>query len=283
MASVLCFQGFFSSSLFLLEEMEIRLKNHIRLFLKKFTVLLLVVGVLTGCADREQIQQEQQVPNTGLDYDIEKVPELVSENPDHENLADMLQKNGTSMMVQIRVGNRLGSGVIYDIVGDELLILTAGHVIAGTEAQAEIIFYDEYTADCDTYHISDIVDLGILRVATEKIPTENMQQYRCARVDKKRFDSLQKDDGCIAMGCRTGVAAEAYEGKILDTWIYMEDYQQYMLWARVPGKLGMSGGGLFDRDGNLIGILSGMSEDGELAVVPLSFVLAELEKFVVLP
>lgn len=283
MASVPCFQDFFSSSLFLLEEMEIRLKNHIRLFLKKFTVLLLVVGVLTGCVDREQIQQEQQVPNTGLDYDIEKMPELVSENPDHENLADMLQKNGTSMMVQIRVGNRLGSGVIYDIVDDKLVILTAGHVIAGAEAQVEISFCDEYTVCCDTYHISDTVDLGALMVETEKIPIENMQMYRRARVDKERFDSLQKGDGCIAMGCRTGVAAEAYEGKILNTWIYMEDYQQYMLWAEVPGKLGMSGGGLFDRSGNLIGVLSGMSEDGEMAVVPLSFVPAELEKFLMLP
>ena len=39
----------------------------------------------------------------------------------------------------------------------------------------------------------------------------------------------------------------------------------------------MSGGGLFDRQGHFLGIISGGSEDGELAVVPLSLMLAEVE------
>ena len=50
----------------------------------------------------------------------------------------------------------------------------------------------------------------------------------------------------------------------------MEDYGQYMIWAKAEGMPGMSGGGLFDRNGHFLGSLSGRNDDGELSVVPLS-------------
>ena len=78
------------------------------------------------------------------------------------------------------------------------------------------------------------------------------------------------------MGSRDGVAAEAYEGVLLDHWIYVEDYGCHMMWVRAEGKPGMSGGGLFDRQGLLLGILSGENGQGEVAAVPLSLILAQM-------
>lgn len=242
-------------------------------------IMLLFLLCLSGCKDENtsgQIAVNEEQPEQEKTF-ISQMPEWSVENPASENLADILQKNGVAMMVQIRVDNRLGSGVIFGIHNDELLILTAAHVIEDAKEEADVYFRDGYIIGCDKVRISDMADLGILYVDCDEIPQENLQQYLCARVDKRKFDALTKGDGCIAMGCRSGVAAEAYEGKILDTWIYMEDYQQYMIWARAPGKQGMSGGGLFDQEGYLIGILSGVNEEDELAVVPLSFVLAELK------
>jgi S1-C subfamily serine protease len=57
----------------------------------------------------------------------------------------------------------------------------------------------------------------------------------------------------------------------------MEDYGQYMIWADAEVRPGMSGGGLLDQEGRLIGILSGGSQDGELAAVPLSLILQFME------
>ena len=39
---------------------------------------------------------------------------------------------------------------------------------------------------------------------------------------------------------------------------------------------GMSGGGVFDSNGHFIGILSGMDDQGHLAILPLSVILAQL-------
>ena len=49
-----------------------------------------------------------------------------------------------------------------------------------------------------------------------------------------------------------------------------------MMWVRAEGKPGMSGGGLFDRQGRLLGILSGENGQGEVAAVPLSLILAQM-------
>ena len=37
---------------------------------------------------------------------------------------------------------------------------------------------------------------------------------------------------------------------------------------------GMSGGGLFDAEGRLLGIICGVAEDGEVAVAPVTTILA---------
>ena len=77
------------------------------------------------------------------------------------------------------------------------------------------------------------------------------------------------------MGCAEEVAGNAYEGTLTDSWIYIEDYGQYMMLGRTYAESGMSGGGVFDRYGRFIGILSGADERGNLAIVPLSIILSE--------
>ena len=48
-----------------------------------------------------------------------------------------------------------------------------------------------------------------------------------------------------------------------------------MMLATTYAEPGMSGGGVFDEQGRLIGILSGADEQGNLAIVPLAFILRE--------
>ncbi len=200
---------------------------------------------------------------------------LACEDPENENLADMLQRAGGGMMVQLQAGNVRGSGVLYGIRGEDLVILTAAHVLQETEDAVAVTFADEWSVLADGYECSAMGDYAVVRVSGESVPAEHLEQYLCVNVDKDSFDAATAGTGCIVMGCRSGVAAEAYEGVILDHWIYMEDYGQYMMWVKAEGQQGMSGGGLFDRQGHFLGILSGGNEDGELAVVPLSLILAE--------
>lgn len=207
---------------------------------------------------------------------IAVAPLLTWEDSDSENLAGMLQRECSGMMVRLEAGQHLGSGVIFSADESTLVIVTASHVLTDAGGSVKITFVDGWVAESDDYLLWEQSDLAIVRLAMEQIPEERLKEYRLANIDSDAYDQLQEGDGCIVMGSRSGVAEEAYEGTVLEPWIYMEDYEHYMIWVKAYGKPGMSGGGLFDRQGHFLGILSGISEDEEWAVVPLALLLENL-------
>lgn len=233
-----------------------------------FSVLL-----LAGCGEQEPMKSKMAMPGIVLD----QMELLQSEDPENENLADMLQKAGAGMMVQLQAGNLSGSGVIYKEEEDKLIILTAAHVLEEADGCVVVTFVDGWRVISEEYECSELGDFAVVKVDGDNVPVRHLEQYLRANVDKDSLDEATGGTGCIVMGCRGGVAAEAYEGIILDHWIYMEDYGQYMMWVQSEAKPGMSGGGLFDRQGHFLGILSGVSGDGELAVVPISLVFGEAD------
>ena len=215
------------------------------------------------------------MPSSEGQVKLEVAPLLQYEDPETQNLAGMLQETCGGMMVQLEAGRYLGSGILYKQEETSLVILTAAHVLLDVAEVVKVTFVDGWVAESTDFELSWTADLAVVRVPLDQIPPDQAADYYLANVDKTIYDNILPEDGCIVMGCRTGVAEDAYEGFVLEPWVYMEDYSQYMMWVSAAGKPGMSGGGLFDKRGHFLGILSGRSEDGEWAVVPLNFVLAE--------
>ena len=202
------------------------------------------------------------------------------EEPENENLAGLLQEKAAGVMVQINTGELLGSGIIWSMNKENMVIVTAAHVIE--EAQnPEITLADGTILESrdNLWHwrtVSDC-DLGIITIPMEEIPEENLAECRYVSVDKEAYDNLQPEDIILVMGSRDSVAGNAYQGKLIESWIYMEDYSQYMMLAFTYAKPGMSGGGVFNQNGQFIGILSGADEQGNLAILPLSLILREID------
>ena len=241
-------------------------------------VLTQLLLVCSGCGRQERVQEEQ----TGEEKErnktavLETAPLLEWQDPDTENLAGLLQENCGGMMVQLTAGQYMGSGVICGEEEDCLVIVTAAHVLADAADGVQVTFVDDRTVDTVDFSISEQRDLAVVRVPLKEIPGDRLGKYLTANLDKSSYEQLRAQEPCIVMGCKSGVAEEAYEGVVLDPWIYMEDYGQHMIWVSAYGKSGMSGGGLFDRRGHLLGILSGRNEDDEWAVVPLALVFEML-------
>lgn len=227
-----------------------------------------IFGMESQPAEEQPVEGKQSSP------EIAVAPLLIFEDPETENLAGMLQEESGGMMVQLAAGRFMGSGILYKTEEEQLIILTAGHVLEDAGETVQITFFDGWEYTSPDFEVFESSDLAVVRIPLEQIPTDRLATYCLANVDKESYDRTVSEDGCIVMGSRSGVAEDAYEGYILEPWIYMEDYGQYMMWVDAAGKPGMSGGGLFDRRGHLLGILSGRSEDGQWAVVPLALVLA---------
>lgn len=223
----------------------------------------------TGCSDGGKPKNTEESGNAEQPEGIEqpraalrRMEPLEFEDGDSENLADLLQKNGSGMMVQLQAGSLLGSGVICGTDEKRLLILTAAHVLEEAEDFVMVTFADGESVYADEFECFSSGDFAVVRVPEGDVPEASLEQCICANIDKDSFDAATAGTGCIVMGSRTGVAAEAYEGIVLDNWIYLENYGQYMMWVKAEGLPGMSGGGLFDRQGHFLGILSGETRTG---------------------
>lgn len=179
-----------------------------------------------------------------------------------------------------------GSGVIFEVSENMLWIVTAGHVLE--KADAENPVYVDFssvrdsgeavTAQCSDYDVLTEADLAFLCLGREEIPEAVWHELRAVEKDKESYDVLQASDQVHVSGYREG-SLLVCEGTLEEFWIYVEDFKQYMMLAKCELYPGMSGGGLYDGAGHLIGIVCGNNEQGEVAAVPLHVVEARFEDF----
>ncbi len=243
------------------------------MYYKKDKVKCLIIAVLvmlglSGCSkEREAVSEFHSNEN------------FTVEHPEDTNIADLLQKTASETMVQIKADTLYGSGIIYKMNEEAVVIVTAAHVIEDAE-NVQVQFVDGTTVTCSNHMVSSNADVGFLILETNSLPKGCLEQYKYVSTDKESFDKLQTGDGIIVMGSIDAVAANAYEGEILEPWIYVEDFQQYMMIGKTHALSGMSGGGIFDQNGHFIGILCGGNEENHIAILPLSIIVTEYDLLV---
>lgn len=193
------------------------------------------------------------------------------------------------MTVKVYVGGQnegtlaaTGSGVILDMSQERLWIVTAGHVLerAVYNSDISIGFGKNVELKCDEYVIMQDADLAFICVESANITEEDKdyikENYVAAQTDKEAYDNLSASDIVYAAGYRED-ELEIFEGVMSETWIMVEDFQQYMMVADCEVYSGMSGGGLFDASGMAVGIVCGGDGQGSLAAVPFHLVWAQFE------
>lgn len=215
--------------------------------------ILLLLLLLNGCAEKRQEAEEVQVSeeNTGITQVLEE----------------------DTGIVQVLSGTSCGSGIVYEITEQDLVVLTAGHVLSAEEATVELVFGDNVHVQGEKCLISDMADIAFVTVKRSDIPKEQQLMYQSASVDKEKFDALRAGTKLYL----SGFSEETKVGILRESWIYVEDFGQYMMLLDGVIVPGMSGGGVFDEAGNLMGILCGGNESGETVAVPLSVILAVYE------
>ena len=213
------------------------------------------------------VEQDEHSNDSQSQTLIALAPELQYENEKSENLAGLLQNQAGMQVCRIVAGEIFGSGVLYEVNDRYLYIVTAGHVLAGATDQVYVRFQNDVSIASAKFWQSDDLDLGVVLVSIDDIKNYS-NDLLLADHDEKWFNECQSGNGVIAMGAFSSAAGEAYEGKMEDPFIYVEQYGHYMMVARVFCAPGMSGGGLFDAKGHFLGMLCGTNEDGLTAAIP---------------
>ena len=236
------------------------------------------MSMKTSSSEMNLIESDERISSNSLPT-ITPVEIQPSEDP--ENPAGAMQESYASAMVQIVAGNLKGSGVIVYSTEEEVWIATAAHVLANIKESAKITFFDGFVAEAKTIEYLEPQDIAVIRLPREALVYKSADEimdhgsiYHTAILERDAFDGAGVGDLAIAIGSKTGVAQESYAGVILEDYVYLEDFGTYMILADVYVTPGMSGGGLFDAEGRLLGIICGVAEDGEVAVAPVTTILA---------
>ncbi len=216
-----------------------------------------------------EMQLDDRENNDAIEEDLPTNTIIHVDDTLNSNMAGMLQEIVKGTIVQIQMNQVSGSGVIWRQEEEKLVIVTAAHVLAEDSGFVQITFADDYEVESVEYSIETSSDVAFVYVPMEKITQAHMSQYCLVNVNKDKYDEIQNGDIVIVCGSVSEPGGEAYEGTLIENWIWVEDFNQYMMLARMVAEAGMSGGAVFDEEGYFLGILCGVNENDEAAILPL--------------
>lgn len=189
--------------------------------------------------------------------------------------ADTERNEGNSYVLKIETPYLSGQGVLYSCEGENAYILTAGHMMLGMNigTECDVTFgVSGDTKKATLLYLSENADIAILQAAKD-----DFKRAKPAAFEVSRYDALKEGDTVRFLCYEEGMDVEATEGTVIDIWIYLDDFGINMMLVEAETHSGMSGCGVYDAEGYLVGILCGSSEDGtEAAILPLSIIRSEI-------
>ena len=177
-------------------------------------------------------------------------------------------------VVKIVCGDFRGSGVVIAQDEEGLVIVSAKHLLM-YDVRAEVSFVGMESGENmegDVIGYSASYDLAFLHVPLD----ENRQQAVICTDDAYR--ELRAGDSIVQIGLSENAELEYYIGVAQAKEVWISDYNACMLLNKCYAEAGMSGGGAFDENGRLVGIIIAGDAQGTVCM-PMTTVLEEYREF----
>lgn len=233
-------------------------------------IFLLLMGVCAGCGEQKPAKEAQaQTEETkALEETI-----LLSEINFEAAFANVLPSS-----VSIQVKGHRGSGSIFDVTEEEIVIATGRHVLQYFNEDSSVTFFNGVEKKGGLLYLSEAADLGFIGLPVSDFTRKELLSLQKVCRRKDAFDNLQQDDKFFMVNLSGKEEPVMFTGSLLGKQKALKEFETEMLYGDGEAKPGMSGCGIFDGYGNYIGLLSGGTESYELAGVPLPVILEEYEK-----
>jgi len=265
--------------------------------LKKIIVITLIISIVGGLSigagisitnnfikDSEIYASQREIPNNNEDEKNLKINS--SNNGTVSPIVDIAEEVGPSVVAitsKVKMSDWFnnqftqqgkGSGVIFDIDSDNILILTNNHVINGaeellvtlgenTEVAAEVVGEDEAT------------DLAIIKIEKKNVPQEVYSEIKPAKFGDS--DKLKVGETAIAIGNPLGYNKTVTVGVIsaLNRDLNFPEQELRLLQTDAAINPGNSGGALVNIKGEVIGIntikIADTKVEGIGFAIPINF------------
>ncbi len=177
--------------------------------------------------------------------------------------------------VHYPLSESVGTGTIIEVIGDQAVVLTCGHLFREKESRHPVtveLFRNDKVVKVPASVIdfrNDKVDLGLVRFR---------QPAKLRRIQiRPKAESLRELEPVFSIGCDRGASPSRIDSLISKLNRYQGPSNVEVAGAPVQGR---SGGGLFDAQGRLVGVCFASDEelDEGLFVGPEA-IYKQLEKF----
>ena len=240
--------------------------------------IFILTCMLTACGGSEVDQrqpaernwQEEELTWEALDVDpqVPGDPAARTESGDDFKQDEDLQRYFRQVTVQIQGPIYLGSGIVWAAYEEALVIATAAHVTQDNSPMT-VQFGQGDPVEARLIYAAEQVDVAFLEVSLQELEAQGIA-WQVAWQNRETCEQLKTGEPLWIMGSIEEAADRAYGGSVVDPWIYIEDFDNYMLLGHAYAIPGVSGGGVFTQEGILVGILCGGNETDQVAVLPWS-------------
>lgn len=184
-------------------------------------------------------------------------------------------ENVKNSVVRLDMGTAYGSGIIFRLTADAVIIATNRHVLEyWNEASGMVWFPQGYYVDAAVLGSSTESDVGFLRVDGGELGYDVLMTLRSVGADEEIESGETRIRGFCVGADRGEQESVFYEAELEKEERYIELFQGNMLYGHGFAREGMSGGGIFDDCGRLLGLLAGGTYQNEIAGVPVEAVEA---------
>lgn len=215
------------------------------------------------------------------------MPEIMAEGvPDMENIKlQVIYRMARRSIVRIAVKEAAGSGIIWRL-DDGIVIVSSRHLLMG-DVRAEVTFGSGETVEADVLGYSQQYDIGFVRISGEAV-TDSILRGVCETVpvlyesesEEARDDFARRYFGKLVLqvGAVIDKGTADFSTGTIKGLGFVPLFNTTVLETACYSRAGMSGGGVFDGTGRLLGMISGgyVPEGAEIREADLTYSLPPL-------
>lgn len=222
-----------------------------------------------------QSVSSQDIYRGMLAFDLSHCPVLREED------VETACENVRGSVVRVDMGNAYGSGVIFRLTEDSVIIATNRHVLDHWREDVGVVWFPQgFYVSAQAVGSAQDCDVGFLKVDNSELDIETLLTLRDVFVDEEASRTLSAGDAAFCLGADRAAETVFQEAVVAETEKYIDIFGGEMLYLHGFAKEGMSGGGIFDGYGHLIGLLAGGTWQNEVAAVPADQVLRAYREIV---
>lgn len=203
-----------------------------------------------------------------------RIPKLEEGVNVHELENDIFEVLGPES-VAISTDRSSGSGILWKCDGKKVMIVTTKHLMQDFEhGELELWTAEKLEFSKTDVHVSEELDLAVIITSSDK-------KLKLSKTGAENFsveNTLEMGEVLWIIDSVYGAASGISNCSVASSLFFLEDYGTEMILLYGDGKTGMSGSPIYDEDGKLVAMMSGMSENGTtLAAVPADKIMKFIE------